>query len=144
MKGGFLKRKTALRPKSKSEVALTKDRIQKLLREIAIKIYGTCVLADYPEAGPCGTYREDGELIVQAEHLNTRERNISFSDMRNIVLLCKNHHFYFKKQYGRLYWELIRKVIGEKRWEYLKRVEADKKSYNMSLWDWKKCELALN
>lgn len=132
-----------LKRKSRSELAKCKDRIQSLLRQICILRDGGCVLRNYPEAGQCGGYRDDGELILQAEHLITRERNISYGDMRNIVCLCKYHHGYWKPQHSRLYWDLIRKVIGEKRWEWLKRVEADKKSYTFGIWEWNKIEIWL-
>src|SRR3990167_5993155 len=128
---------------SKSETSQTKVRIQKLLREIAIKRDGGCVLRHYEEAGECGGFKNDGDLILQAEHLHTRDRNISFADMRNIVCLCMRHHFYFKKQYGALYWDLIRRHIGEKRWEWLQRVIKDNRSYPMGKSDWKLLEIAL-
>lgn len=136
-------KRTSLRKKGKSETAQCKDRIQALLRQLAIKRDGGCVLRNYPEAGACGGFRKDGEPILQAEHLNTRERNISYGDMRNIVCLCKRHHGYWKPQYSRLYWELIEKIIGKKRWQWLKRVEADKKSYPMGLYEWTKIEMGL-
>ena len=139
-----LKKFYPLRTKGKSEVAQCKDRIQALLRANAIKKYGTCVLVKYPEAGECGGLgSKSGKLILQAEHLNTRQRNISYGDMRNIVLLCLHHHGFWKEQHSRLYWELIEKIIGPKRWEWLKKVEADKKDYNFVLYDWQKIELSL-
>lgn len=136
-------RKSPLRRKSKTPVAKLKREIQSLLREIVIARDGGCVLRAFSEAGECGGYRNDGELILQAEHLNTRERNISYGDSRNIVCLCMRHHFYFKKQHSRLYWELIEKVIGQERWKWLKRVEADRKSYAMGEYEWSKIKLFL-
>lgn len=136
-------KKSPLRKQSKSETSKCKVRIQALLREIAIKRDGGCVLRYFPTTGPCGGFRKDGELILQAEHLNTRERNISYGDMRNIVCLCQRHHGYFKPQYSRLYWEIIEKVIGPERWEWLKKVEADRKSYPMGIYEWSKIEMAL-
>ena len=143
MKRSWLKRGKPLNKKGKSEVSKCKVRIQSLLRQIAIKKDGGCVMRHYPEAGQCGGFKKDGDLILQAEHLNTRERNISYGDMRNIVLLCKYHHFYWKPKHSRLYWELIRKVIGEERWEWLKRVEADKKLYTFGIYEWSAIEMAL-
>lgn len=136
-------RRTKLSKSGKSPVSKLKREIQSLLREIAIIRDNGCVLRVFPEAGECGGVRNDGELILQAEHLNTRERNISYGDMRNIVCLCMRHHFYFKKQYSRLYWELIERVIGSERWAWLKRVEADRKSYSMGEYEWAKIKLAL-
>lgn len=120
-----------------------KNRIQALLRQNAIARDGGCVLRDYPEAGACGGWRKDGELILQAEHLNTRMRNISYGDMRNIVCLCQRHHGFWKPQNSRLYWDLIRKVVGEERWEWLKKVEADNRSYPMGKHEWLMVEIGL-
>ena len=129
--------------KSKSEVAKAKDRIQSLLRQIVILRDGGCVLRDYPSAGDCGGYRNDGNLILQAEHLVTRARSVSYADTRNVVCLCRHHHRHWKPQNSRLYWEIIEKVIGPKRWTWIKRVEADRKSYQFNLSDWIKEEIAL-
>jgi len=63
--------------------------------------------------------------------------------MRNIVCLCQRHHGYFKQQNGALYWDLIRRHIGEERWAWLQRVIADRKIYPMSANDWVKAEIAL-
>jgi hypothetical protein len=110
-----------------------------LLREIAILRDGGCVLRHYPEAGARGGYGpKSGKPILQAEDLNTRERNISFGDMRNIVCLCQRHHGYFKTQNGALYWDLIRRHIGEERWTWLQRVIADRKTYTFGIYDWQK------
>jgi hypothetical protein len=136
-------KRTALRRKSQSPTAQCKDRIQALLRAIVIFRDGGCVLRHYPEAGVCGGYRNDGELILQAEHLNTRERNISYGDMRNIVCLCQRHHGYFKPQHGALYWSLIRRHIGEERWAWIERVIADNRSYPMGLHEWLIVEIDL-
>jgi hypothetical protein len=137
-------KRTPLRRSSKSPTALCKIRIQALLREIAILRDGGCVLRNFIEAGVCGGYGpKSGKLILQAEHLNTRERNISFGDMRNIVCLCQRHHGYFKQQNGALYWDLIRRHIGEERWAWLQRVIADRKTYPMGIYEWQKVELAL-
>lgn len=137
-------RRSPLRKHGKSEVARCKVRIQALARQIAILRDGGCVLRHYPEAGACGGYGpKSGALILQAEHLNTRARNISFGDMRNIVCLCQRHHGYFKEQNGRLYWELIEKIIGPTRWAWLKQVEADRRSYTYGAYEWGMIELAL-
>lgn len=137
-------KQSRLRKKSNNRTALCKDRIQGLLRELAINRDGGCVLRKYPEAGVCGGYSpKSGKMILQAEHLNTRERNVSFGDMRNIVTLCLRHHHFFKQQYGPLYWELIEKVIGPERWAWLKKVQMDRKTYTMGFWEWSKTEWAL-
>ena len=98
----------------KDTVTKAKKRIQALLRQLAIARDGGCVLRNVcTEAGQCGGRRGDGELILQAEHLVSRTRSVSFGDMRNIVCLCLVHHGYFKQRQSRLYWELIEKIIGK-------------------------------
>jgi hypothetical protein len=42
-----------------------------------------------------------------------------------------------------LYWDLIRKAIGEKRWNWIQRVLNDKKSYSFGVYEWGKVELGL-
>lgn len=118
---------------------LKKD-IQALVREIAILRDGGCVLRHYPEAGRCGWLRKDGQLILQAEHLITRGNSSTYGDMRNIVCLCAYHHTFFKPRYSKLYWDLIQKHLGEKRWKWFELAESDKKAYKV---DWKLVKIAL-
>ena len=136
-------KKSPLSKLGKSDSAKAKREIQGLLRQIVIRRDGGCVLRNYSEAGACGGWTKDGELILQAEHLNSRERSVSFGDTRNVVCLCKNHHIFFKKRHGALYWDLIRQHIGEERWAWFKGVSRDQKSYPMSAWDWEKVILGL-
>ena len=152
MKRSFLKRRTPLRksgaskrPKSDQDtVSHCKARIQALLREIVMIRDGGCVLRQFPEeAGACGGYRKDGQLILQAEHLVTRANSISYGDLRNIVCLCQRHHGFFKPQHSRLYWELIEHIVGYKTWDWIKAVEKDKRPHRTTLWDWQKIELSL-
>jgi hypothetical protein len=134
-----LMRQTALNPSAQA-----KKRIQALLREIAIIRDGGCVLRFYSEAGACGGYASSsGHLILQAEHLVSRARSVSFGDMRNIVCLCAHHHGHWKTRNSRRYWELIESIIGPERWAWIKRVEADQKAYPMGFYDWLKIEMAL-
>lgn len=141
MKRSFFKRnpnakpmkRTRLHVKGTSTTTELKDEIQALVRKIGLLRDGGCVLRHFPEAGECGGYRKDGELILQAEHLATRANSSTFGDMRNIVILCRNHHIFFKPQFGKLYWELIRRHIGEFRWVWLKRVEEDRTPHKVDL-----------
>jgi len=136
-------RKKDLSKYGKSETSKIKRRIQSLLRDIVIARDGGCILRDDYRAGACGGYSNDGELILQAEHLNTRVANVSFADTRLAICICKRHHIYFKPQNPLLYYELIRQKIGEKRWALLQATTADRKSYPMGASEWAKCELAL-
>ena len=101
------------------------------------------MLRHYPEAGACGGYRTDGELILQAEHLNGRQHSVSYGDMRNIVCLCRHHHGHFKPEEPLLYWNLTERHIGKERWDWLQRVVADKRPYSFRAADWKAIEAAL-
>lgn len=134
-------RGSTLKKEGKSEVALAKKRIQKLLRELAIRRDGGCVLRRYVHRLPPQYQRCDE--ILQAEHLNTRGSSGSFGDMRNIVCLCRRHHIHFKPQHSQLYWEIIEEHLGEERWAYFKRVRDDYKAHPMRLWDWTQVELSL-
>ena len=135
--------KAALRRLSDSPTAVIKRNIQELLRELAIRRDGGCILRHYPEAGACGGYRQDGELIVQAEHLNSRINAVSYGDMRNIVLLCRHHHIDWKPQHSRTYWRLIHLHIGPVRSAWLDRVEADRSAHRFYVSDWKAIEISL-
>ena len=137
-------KRTLIRKQGKSEVAQAKRRIQALLRAVVMKRDGGCILRRYKQAGQCGGYgSKSGKLILQAEHLNTRERNFSYGDSRNVVCLCLRHHTFFKRQHGALYWDLVRKHIGEKRWKWLQRVLLDRRTYRMGIYEWNKVEIGL-
>lgn len=126
-------KRTRLKMRGTSDSSVLKDEIQALLRQIVIKRDKKCLLSHYPETGACGPRRNDGELIYQAEHLNGRSHMISFADSRNVVLLCQRHHIYWKPQNSRRYWEIIEEMIGPTRWDYFKKVEADRKAYKIDL-----------
>jgi hypothetical protein len=101
------------------------------------------VLRHYPEAGACGGYRNDGELVLQGEHLNSRTNAVTYGDMRNIVCLCRHHHIDWKPQHSRLYWKLIHQHIGPERSAWLDRVQEDKRPYRFYTSDWQAIEVAL-
>jgi len=129
---GSLKR-TKIRVVGQTEPAELKRDIQAIIREMAIIIDGGCFLRHYPEAGQCSGFRKDGELILQAEHLITRGNTATFGDMRNIVCICRHHHGHFKPEQGMLYWELVRRYVGEKRWKWIQLAEADKSPHKVDL-----------
>ena len=141
MKRSYFKRKeykpmkrTRLRVAGTSTTAELKREIQETLRQIAIKRDKVCVLSKCPQAGECGKERnKNDEPILQAEHLNSRSNTATFGDMRNIVLLCKYHHIFWKPKNSQLYWELIEAIIGNERWEWYQRVRDDKRAYKVDL-----------
>lgn len=128
-----MKRKVGLNYRGTSESSVLKEKIQGLLRQIAIKRDGGCVLRHYPECGKCGPLKNDGKPVLQAEHLHSRVHSISFADMRNIVCLCAAHHIFWKNRNSKRYWEIIEELIGPARWDYLKKVEAYRLAYKLDL-----------
>jgi len=119
-RGGYLNRRTPLAISGHSETSEVKKEIQAVAREIVIIRDGGCILRnihyrDFPE---CGGYRNDGELILQADHLVTRANNATFADTRLIVCVCKAHHAWKslgsnarKKEYD----ELVRTLLPSDR-----------------------------
>lgn len=132
-----------MRKRAKTPVNECKDRIQELCRQIAIRRDGGCVFRDYPEAGRCGGYANDGHLILQYDHLNSRAHSISYGDTRFGICVCERHHIFWKRQYPAQYETIAKKVIGEKRAKLLDAVRADGKAHRMTEWDWAKVEIAL-
>lgn len=126
-------KKTRLRRTGKSETALLKQAIQAELRRIVIARDGGCWLRHYPEAGACGKYRKDGQLILQAEHLETRAHAISFSDPRLVVCICQRHHIYWKPQHSKRYNKLAADFIGPERAALWQRVSEDHRAYKVDL-----------
>ena len=133
-----LQRRTPLKQKSNSETAQIKERIQALLRAAVIQRDRGCIFRHYPEAGACGGYRKDGALILQADHLNTRARNISYGDVRLAVCACQRHHIFWKPQHPDQYMRIAREHIGPERSALLDRVIADQTPYRFFLSDWQK------
>lgn len=118
---GWLKRKTGfkttrskLRIAGTSDVSVLKNEIQQLVRAIVIKRDGGCILRDYRGVPPCGGYRNDGELVLQADHLITRANSATYDDTRLIVCVCKGHHGW-KKYYEKLYNAAVREIISPTR-----------------------------
>lgn len=126
-------KRSRLRMRGVSDSSVLKEQIQASLRQRVIQRDGGCVLRDYPETGKCGPRRNDGELVLQAEHLNSRQHMISFADSRLAVCLCQRHHIYWKPQNSQRYWEIIEEQIGPKRWELFKKVRADRMSHKVDL-----------
>ena len=107
-----------------------KKEIQATLRQIVIKRDGGCILRHYKDDivsqyRECGPFRNDGELILQAEHLHSRANASSFSDSRLVVCLCQKHHGYYKPQYSVQYYEIVRKHIGPACSALLDKVQHD-------------------
>ena len=133
-------KRSPLRIKGISETAILKEEIQAVLREICIIRDKGCILRNYPEAGQCGGYRGDGELILQYDHINSRSYSVSYGDSRLGVCVCKRHHIFWKRQHPAEYEKLVRKNIGEDRYKLLERVREDRGGHKI---DWKLTLLGL-
>lgn len=133
-----LKRKTKLHVVGHSTTTELKNEIQAMLRKIVIKRDGGCFLRNYrskiqPQYVNCGGYRNDGELILQAEHLHSRSNANSFSDSRLVVCCCQRHHIYYKPQYSDEYNSIAREFIGKERSKLWDRVAADHSPHKVDL-----------
>lgn len=131
-----------LQRESQRPIPQAKKRIQAILREMRIILDGGCVLRAFPETGQCGPRTINGNLILQFDHLLTRERNIAWN-VELGVCVCLRHHLYYKKQYPAKYEECVRKAIGEKRCKLLDRAREDRRTYHMDLNNWLLLEIAL-
>ena len=120
--------RTTLRVQGISDTATIKREIQYVAREIVIARDGGCVLRDlhYDGIPECNGYANNGQLILQADHLVTRSNSATFADTRLIVCVCKGHHSWKslgsnarKKEYD----ELVRTLVPErvKLWDECER-----------------------
>src|SRR5437868_6663230 len=129
-----LQRRTPLKAKSESETTKVKDDIQWCLRQFVIQRDGGCILRHYTDiAGECGGYRNDGELILQAEHLHTRANSASYAHPDLVVCLCKRHHIFWKPQHADEYYRLVKQHIGANRMALLERGQADQRPHRYTL-----------
>jgi hypothetical protein len=107
-------KRTRLRLKGVSETSEIKQAIQDTVRDIVIIRDGGCIMRDIPHAPACNGYRNDGELVLQADHLITRASNATYADTRLIVCVCKGHHGW-KKWHEKEYEALVRTLISPER-----------------------------
>ena len=141
-------KRSKLRSNGKTPSALAKKAIQGLLREYVILRDGGCFLRNYyGVAGRCGGWRNDGGLILQADHINSRQYSVSYADTRNVLCVCRAHHGSWKPKnpgtYMLLAKEYVTENFGAEQWTWIEKVMVDRKIYPMSAWDWQKCILAL-
>ncbi len=132
-----------LRPRSTTPTAQAKDMVQGLVRQVVIVRDGGCILRGKPQFGPCNGYRQDGQLVLQANHLVTRGKNVGYADTRLIVCMCKGHHKGYHSARNEEYKITIRKIIGPARRNLWERAEQDRTIHHMTAWDWEKEVLAL-
>ena len=130
-----MKRKR-LNKKGKSDTALAKEEIQRLVREIVMIRDGGCVLKKL---------RHCNDPVLQADHLITRSNNATYADTRLIVCLCRSCHGGFKQWHKEQYDSMIRTILPKERVKLWDRCLQDmwrpKKS---GVYDWNLAIVALN
>lgn len=140
-----MNRYTQLRTKGKSETAILKEEIQRLVREIVIKRDGGCILRNVRNCGgEAGyTFLEGGRigkvpgLVLQADHLVTRANSATFDDARLIVCLCRTCHGW-KHWHQKEYDALVQTILPANRvrlWEQCER-DSWKPTHRVSS-DWR-------
>jgi hypothetical protein len=139
-------RHTALRVQGISDTATIKREIQYIAREIVIQRDGGCLLRDlhYDGIPECDGYANNGQLVLQADHLVPRNNSATFADTRLIVCVCKGHHAWKslgsnarKKEYD----ELVRTLISPERVKLWDECERDSwKPVRTTIYD---CQLQL-
>lgn len=148
-----MKRGGKLKARASNDTNDVKDRIQALVRDIAIARDGGCIFRiffdgseginlsfDVPE---CNGYAKDGHLILQADHLVTRANSATFADTRLIVCVCKGHHGWKKWNEAR-YNEIVRQLLPADRVALWDKAHAARyQPTRMFTSDWMKEEVAL-
>ena len=123
-----------MRKKGKSDVALLKAEIQRLVRCIVIARDKTCILRNI---------RHCTDEVLQADHLITRANSSTYDDTRLIVCVCRSCHGW-KHWHEREYNALLKSLLPKKRVELWERAEEDswKPTHRVSS-DWRMSVAAL-
>ena len=133
-------KRTRLRRIGKSETALQKQEIQRLVREICMVRDKGCILRDKRH---CGGILGTVGVVFQADHLVTRANPATFADTRLIVCVCKGCHAW-KHWHKDEYDELVKTVLSKETVELWDRCEEDRRSHKTYKPDWKLAILVLN
>jgi hypothetical protein len=104
---------------------------------------GGCLLRDlhYDGIPECNDYANNGQLVLQADHLVPRNNSATFADTRLIVWVCKGHHAWKslgsnarKKEYD----ELVRTIVSPERVKLWDECERDSwRPVRTTTYDWK-------
>jgi hypothetical protein len=141
-RGGFLKRRTPLASKGKSDITKLKEEIQALVRAIVIARDGGCIFRNYRRPH-CNGFDKNGKLVLQADHLITRANSATYADTRLIVCVCKGHHGW-KNWHKPQYDARVKRLIGEERAALWQRCEEDSWRPNRTgAYDWRLAIAAL-
>ena len=130
MKRSWLKRKTPLHKKGKSDNTEIRDTIQSLLREIVMIRDGGCILRKYRRCGG-----EIGQVVIQADHLITRSNSATFADERLVVCLCKSCHGW-KHWHEKEYDALVKRILPKNRVELWEKCELERQSHRAIKMNW--------
>jgi hypothetical protein len=142
--GAYLQRRRGLNKNSKTSSSQMKAEIQDLLRRYSLQRDGGCVFRGIWFNGKvhqCSSNQtKDGHLVLQYDHLNPRERNVSYANPDLGVIICQGLHGWksFSDYNKQIYDEAVRDIIGPERSSLWDRVKQDHKSYPKSAWDWQK------
>lgn len=125
-------KKTPLRVKGKSTTAQIKEDIQALLRQIVILRDKKCILHGIKcnhEVGMEG-------VVWQAEHLIERSNSATYADLRLVVLVCRNCHYWkhIKDSNKEQYDEWVKTKIGKERVKHWNKCK--KESWRATKVDW--------
>lgn len=131
-------KRTKLRVAGHSTSTELKKEIQAMLRQIVMARDGGCIFRHYendivPQYKYCGGFKKSGELILQAEHLNSRSNMISFADSRLAICICPRHHLFYKPQFSDEFYRIARRHIGKERSDLLTRVQEDRSPHKVDL-----------
>lgn len=132
-------KRTRLKLVGQSTTAQIKRGIQKLLREIVILRDKKCIL--YGKR----CYHEYGkdDVVWQAEHLIERSNSATYSDLRLVVLVCKNCHGWkhFKKSNHDQYDKWVKEALSPERVKHWEKCQQD--SWRPTKMDWAMEKVAL-
>ena len=129
-----LKRGKKLRVAGKSDTATIKREIQAVLRDIVMLRDRGCILRGERSCG--------GELgaigvVLQADHLISRNNSATYADSRLVVCVCRKCH-YWKSAGSNLrkaqYDELVKTILPESRVKLWEKCEKD--SWRVTKMDW--------
>ncbi len=138
-RSGFLKRRTPLASKGKSDTAKLKNEIQSLVRELVIARDGGCILRHSTDVSGCNgfTKTEPRRLILQADHLITRSNSATYADTRLIVCVCQGHHGW-KKWHQKEYETVVRELLSPDRVALWDRCEQESwRPRRTGAYDWR-------
>lgn len=114
----------------KDTIKKCKKRLQALVRAILIEERGDCEARGIDRM--CGG-------ALQFDHIESRIFSETYADPRNGILLCNDHHIYWKKQHPKRWSDLVEKTRGKELLEDLrKRARARPKPWYLR--DWQKTE----